>query len=101
MKQTFEITAKAENILRILQKLSSLMTRKSISAQVMQVKENIANHESYLFLSIYTDEKRAFWLLKQLRKFVDLYDLKITMKQDFCKSQQQEFYNLKRGFLPY
>ncbi len=75
MSQTFVITAKAENVLRVLQKLTSLMSRKRLQIQDMQVSETSSPGESYLTLTLQADVDHVQWLVKQLKKCVDLFDL--------------------------
>ena len=78
MFKTFVITAKAENVLRVLQKLASLMTRKQLTAAEMNISESGARPESLLMLTLQAQEKDVEWLMKQLANFVDLFDLSIT-----------------------
>ncbi len=80
MSQTFVITAKAENVLRVLQKLTSLMSRKRLQIQDMQVSETSSPGESYLTLTLQADVHHAQWLVKQLKKCVDLFDLYLKNK---------------------
>jgi len=77
MFKTFVITAKAENVLRVLQKLASLMTRKQLTAAEMNVMESPVRLESFLTLTLQAQEKDVEWLMKQLANFVDLFDLSI------------------------
>lgn len=77
MFKTFVITAKAENVLRVLQKLASLMTRKQLTAAEMNVTESFLRAESVLTLTLQAQEKDVEWLMKQLANFVDLFDLSI------------------------
>src|SRR5579872_3740627 len=49
MFKTFVITAKAENVLRVLQRLASLMTRRQLTAAEMNVAESSLRAESVLY----------------------------------------------------
>ena len=77
MFKTFVITAKAENVLRVLQRLTSLMTRKQLKAVEMHFAESSVQQESLLTLTLHAQEKDVEWLMKQLGNFVDLFDLSI------------------------
>lgn len=79
MPKTFVITAKAENILRLLQKLTSLMSRKRLKIQDMQVSETSSPGESYLTLTLQADADHVQWLVKQMKKCVDLFDLDLKL----------------------
>src|SRR3989338_6020958 len=79
MSQTFVITAKAENVLRVLQKLTSLMSRKRLKIQDMQVSETSSPGESYLTLTLQADADHVQWLVKQMKKCVDLFDLDLKL----------------------
>ncbi len=77
MFKTFVITAKAENVLRVLQKLASLMTRKQLTATEINVTESPVRLESFLMLTLQAQENDIEWLMKQLANFVDLFDLSV------------------------
>ena len=79
MPKTCVITAKAENVLRVLQKLTSLMSRKRLKVQEMQVSETGSPGVSYLTLTLQADADHVQWLVKQLRKCVDLFDLDLKL----------------------
>ena len=79
MSQIFVITAKAENVLRVLQKLTSLMSRKRLKIQDMQVSETSSPGESYLTLTLQADADHVQWLVKQMKKCVDLFDLDLKL----------------------
>lgn len=79
MPETFVITAKAENVLRVLQKLTSLMSRKRLKIQDMQVSVASSPGESYLTLTLQADADQVQWLVKQMRKCVDLFDLDLKL----------------------
>ena len=93
MFQTFEMTAKAENVLRVLQKLTSLMSRKRLQIQDMHVRETSSLGVSYLTLTLQADADHVQWLVKQMRKCVDLHDL------DFKLKSLEELYFLSGGFV--
>lgn len=73
----FVITAKAENALRVLQKISSLITRKRLKVQEMKVSAAKAAEHSHLYLLMHCDETAMGWLMKQLGKCIDLFDLQV------------------------
>jgi acetolactate synthase small subunit len=76
--QTFVITAKAENILRVLQRIASFMTRKGLPVSEINVKESTVQHEFFLTLTLKAQEADVVWLMKQLEHIVDLFDLSIV-----------------------
>lgn len=78
MNYTFVITAKAENVLRVLQRMSSLMTRNRLKMQQINVIER--GGSAHLSLALRTDEGTVEKLVKQLRKMSDLLDVKISHK---------------------
>ena len=80
MSQTFVITAKAENVLRVLQKLTSLMSRKRLKIQDMQVSGTSSPGKSYLTLTLQADSDHVQWLVKQMKKCVDLFDLDLQLQ---------------------
>lgn len=93
MSQTFVITAKAENILRVLQKLTSLMSRKRLQIQDMQVSETSSPGKSCLTLTLQTDADHVQWLVKQMKKCVDLFDLDLkwpSNKAPFAPIKEQK-----------
>jgi len=73
MSGTFVITAKAENVLRVLQKLASLMTRKRLKFQEMQITE------TGFTLTLQADAGCVQWLVKQMKKCVDVFDLDLKL----------------------
>jgi acetolactate synthase small subunit len=79
MPKTCVITAKAENVLRVLQKLTSLMSRKRLKVQDMQVSETSSPGVSYLILTLQADADHVQWLAKQMKKCVDLFDLDLKL----------------------
>ncbi len=73
----FVITAKAENVLRVLQRVISLLTRKRLNVLGMQISDTIWPKISCLSLILQGDEEQIHWLVKQMRKCVDLFDLEL------------------------
>lgn len=80
MNYTFVITATAENILRVLQRMASLMTRNRLKMQQINVIEMGLNGSAHLTLALLTDQETVEKLVKQLRKMSDLLDVKISHK---------------------
>ena len=80
MNYTFVITATAENVLRVLQRMASLMTRNRLKMQQINVIEMGFNGSAHLTLALLTDEETVEKLMKQLRKMSDLLDVKISHK---------------------
>jgi hypothetical protein len=73
MSGTYVITAEAENTLRALQKLASLMSRKRLKIQDMQITE------TGFTLTLQADADCARWLFKQMKKCVDVLDLELKL----------------------
>jgi len=80
MNYTFVITATVENVLRVLQRMASLMTRNRLKMQQINVIEMGFNRSAHLTLALLTDEETVEKLIKQLRKMSDLSDVKISHK---------------------
>lgn len=80
MNYTFVITATAENVLRVLQRMASLMTRNRLKMQQINVIEMGLHGSAHLTLALLTDEETVEKLIKQLRKMSDLLDVKISHK---------------------
>lgn len=80
MDYTFVITATAENVLRVLQRMVSLMTRNRLKMQQINVIEMGMEGFAHLSLALRTDEETIDKLIKQLRKMSDLLDVKICHK---------------------
>lgn len=80
MNEMFVITAKAENVLRVLQRMASLMTRNRLKIQQVNVIEMGLNGSAHLTLALLTDEATVEKLIKQLKKMSDLLDVKISDK---------------------
>jgi acetolactate synthase small subunit len=81
MFQTFVIAAQAENILRVLQRLASLMTRNRLKIQEMQVLRLNFSEVSTITLILQTEEKNIERLIRQLIKFVDLKNVKLIERR--------------------
>lgn len=99
MPKTFVITAKAENVLRVLQKLTSLMSRKRLKIQDMQVSETSSPGESYLTLTLQADADHVQWLAKQMKKCVDLFDLDLKLQRNQTNPDWEELYIRACGFV--
>lgn len=99
MSQTFVVTAKAENVLRVLQKLTSLMSRKRLKIQDMQVSETSSPGESYLTLTLQADADHVQWLVKQMKKCVDLFDLDLKLQRNQVNPDWKELYVRACGFV--
>lgn len=82
MTHTFVITATVENVLGVLQRIASLMTRNRLKMQ--QINVIGFDSISHVSLALQTDEKTMEKLIKQLNKMVDLRDVKITHKTSNC-----------------
>ncbi len=80
MDYLFVITATAENILRMLQRIASLLTRNRLKIQHMNVIEMNGSGFAYLSFALRTDEESIEKLIKQLRKMPDLLEIKISHK---------------------
>lgn len=80
MNYIFVITATAEDVLRVLQRMASLMTRNRLKMQQINVIEMGVNGSAHLTLALLADEKTVEKLIKQLRKMSDLLDVKISQK---------------------
>jgi acetolactate synthase-1/3 small subunit len=80
MDYTFVITATAENVLRVLQRMASLMTRHRLSMQQISVIEVGIDGCAHLSLAVRTNEETIDKLVKQLGKMADLLDVKICHK---------------------
>jgi acetolactate synthase small subunit len=80
--QTFNISAKAENGLLVLQKLASLLSRKRLKVLEINVSESSGFGTSQLMLVLQTEAREANWLIKQLRKVVDLSELQLSSPDD-------------------
>jgi acetolactate synthase small subunit len=89
MSKTFVITAKAENVLRVLQRMSSLITRKRLKIQEMKVGSSNSFGESHLYLILHADENCVQWLMKQLGKLVDLFDVELKLVNAYAAPLQQ------------
>ena len=81
MCNTFVIMARAENILRVLQRVASLMTRKRLKIQDMQVRETGSVGISTLTLILKADVDYVHWLVKQMRKYIDIFELEFVLKK--------------------
>ncbi len=91
MLKTFVITARAENVLRVVQKLTSLMSRKRLKIRDMQIKEASLPGESYLVLTLQEDAAQIQWLVKQMRKCIDLLDLDLKLLEEEPKEDAQMY----------
>ncbi len=97
---TFTIRAKAENVLRVLQRVSSLLTRKRMTIQSMQVNDTSIPEISCLTLVLKAEPNQVHWLVKQMKKCVDLFDLEMDQEWQgpcwiFC--EYGPFIKLKNG----
>lgn len=80
MDHTFVITATAENVLTVLQRTASLMTRNRLKMQELNIIEMGVDGFAKLSLALRTDEETVDKLVKQLKKMSDLLDVKISHK---------------------
>lgn len=80
MNDTFVITATAEDVLRVLQRIASLITRNRLKMQQINVIEMGLSGSAHLTLALLTDQDTVEKLIKQLRKMSDLLDVKISHK---------------------
>lgn len=78
MNHTFVITATAENVLRVLQRLASLMTRSRLKLKQINAIEVGLSGSGHLTLALLSNEEAAEKLIKQLRKMPDLVDVKLS-----------------------
>ena len=104
MPNTFVITAKIENVLRVLQKLTSLMSRKRLKIQDMQVSEISSSGEAYLSLTLQADADHVQWLAKQMKKCVDLFDLDLKLPSEAAPhttNRRREISRMERIICPY
>ena len=76
MEYLFVITATAENVLRVLQRMASLLTRNRLKMQRINVVEQ--GCAAQLSVALRTDEESMEKLLRQLRKMADLMDVKVV-----------------------
>lgn len=75
MEQTFVIMATTENVLRVMQRMASLLTRNRLKIQQIQVTEMGMERCAHLCLILRTDEQTVEKLIKQLRKMSDLLEV--------------------------
>lgn len=80
MDHNFVITATAENVLTVLQRTASLMTRNRLKMQELNIVEMGVDGLAQLSLALWTDEETVNKLVKQLKKMSDLLDVKISHK---------------------
>ncbi len=77
MSQTIILTAKTVNVLRVLQKLTSFLSRRNLLIQEMSIKEGEGAGESTIRLTLQTGQEQIHWLVNQMQKCVDLIDLRL------------------------
>lgn len=80
MLYTYVITATAENVMLVLQRMASLITRNRLKAQQINVVEMGCEGLAHLSLALKADEHTVDKLVKQMQKMNDLLDVKISHK---------------------
>jgi len=78
MDEKFVITATAENVMRVLQRMSSLVTCNRLKMEQIYVIEMNLDGCAHLTLVLRNDEETVEKFMKQLRKMSDLLDVKLT-----------------------
>jgi ACT domain-containing protein len=80
MEFTFFITATSHNAGSVLQRLGSLMTRNRLTLREISILELNSQGLAHISLALKTNEETVKKLVKQLKKIVNLLDVKISHK---------------------
>jgi acetolactate synthase small subunit len=81
MKQVFWITAQAENILMVLPRMTSLISRNRLEMHHMSVMRMERAGHAHLVLGVHADQEAVDNLLRNFRNMCDLLDVKISAKK--------------------
>lgn len=84
------------NTLRVLQRISTVFSRNRVNIEKLNVFETKSKGVSHFDIVIKTDEKTAIKVMKQLRKVVEVHDVKVEKKIALI---EQEPLSNKRGML--
>ncbi len=86
MDEIFVMTARAEDVLRVLQRITSLIARGRLQLQEIKVFPQDSLEKPNLSLTLKTDEKKAMQLKKQLEKMTDLSDVQLQKCEEKSKA---------------
>ena len=77
MQNLYFISLTTDNVLRVLQRISSVFSRNRVNIEQLSVFEARTNNLSHFNIVIYAEETLVETLLKQLGKIVELYEINV------------------------
>lgn len=78
MKNIYMISAVTENTLRVLQRMAGVFARYRLNVDQLNVFETGQGNTSYFNVVIQSDEKTIHRVIHQLKKIVELIEVKIN-----------------------
>lgn len=88
MKYIYVISALTENTLRVLQRMVGTFTRHRLNIEQLNVFETDNKGTSYFNIIIHSDDKTVDKLIKQLRRIIELMEVKVTSRMPLIEKKQ-------------